>query len=282
MKAIVEATLYDRGTAGIPEDGMWNGLPYVGVWDGRSAPFNDEHPPRLFGDGLTGGQMAGKIIFDNFTTYLDGCLSIRDVAIMANARICNAWEQAELSLDDGSDLGGAMFAFAKIGNDVEILQGGDCYAVWQKKDGTIGITHNAFLPIEKEIRAKIEELMVETGGNRKEMLRKFYPYLWQSRRFNTNVDTGCILLNGQLRSKMFWQSIFIPASELDFLILLTDGFIPIEAADDEPALANEIVKKYKEGRLISILEWARKLEAKKADRSHETFSEATGLAVEFS
>jgi len=278
MKPIVEAQIYDRGTAGVLEDGLYAELPIVGVYDGVSAPFNDQHPPFLF-DGLTGGQMAGEIIRKTFIRSKE--TDIEKILLEANRKIGQIQSSAGLLISDSSCIGGATFIFAQIEDEkIRIVQGGDCMAFWIKRSGEVEITHNTFRPFEMELRNKIAELMKETN-NRKEMWRRFYPFLCQKRKENTNVWGRCAVLNGQPEVLKCWQKYELSANDVSALVLFTDGFAPASEGENEQLLAQKLAALYNEGRLMEILFWARGIEGKGANTSHETFSEATAVAVRF-
>ncbi len=279
MKIILDAELYDRGTAAAPEDGLWSKFPIVGVWDGVSAPYNDEHPPFLY-KGLTGGKMAGDALADSLQSAT--VEDLESILVDANRKIGDVQIEAGMNLVDASTLGGVTFVLAQLGTEsIKIVHGGDCYALWAKKSGEVGISHNSFLPFEMELRNKVAELMERTGGNRKEMWRLFYPFLCQKKRENTNVPGRCALLNGQPKVVRCWSKYSIPSKDISLLILLTDGLVPAHEAGNEPELARKLVSLYEKGRLVEILAWARRSEGAIADRTHETFSEATGLAIRF-
>lgn len=283
VKVLIEEVLYNRGTTSDPEDGFCQNLPVVGVWDGFSTPFSPTHPPILFYDE-TNGQLVRDIISETLVGAKNNSkTTIEKIAEKANAKIREAWEQFSISLNDASQLAGATFALARINSSVvEILRGGDCYAIWVKKSGEIGITHNYFRPIEFLLRKKIADLMVQTGGNRGQMWDLFYPILCELRGKNINRKEGIAILNGQTNVSSYWKKETLRVNELEHLFLFTDGFVPFSETEDEARLAGKVIELYKRAGLSDVLSWTRAIEAREAESSHQTFAEATALAIRFS
>lgn len=281
MKAMVEQILFDRGTTTSIEDGFFHLPPFMGVWDGFSAPHSPSHPPILF-NGKTGGQMVKDIILEFFTAAEEKNATIERLAKKTNAKIKKFQEDAGLSIKDASQLAGATFAFAHIKDDcVDILQGGDCYALWLEKSGKTGITKNLFRSYENSLREKITKLMIKAKGNRQVMWDLFYPILCESRRRITNVPGKNAVLNGQPRVSKCWQKLSLPNKKLKTLLLFTDGMVPHQKTDNETYLAQKVMKLYEQSGLRGILQWTRSFEVKKANRSHQTFGEATAIAIKF-
>ena len=287
MKVLVEEYLYHRGTTIICEDGFWPYPPIVGVWDGFSAPYCQTRPPHLFEGSKTGGRVAKDAILNALANHRESDAGIEDIVRQANASMRVVWDTAGIPLSDASQLGGATFVLAHIQPaeilcPVEILQGGDCYAVWVEKSGEVGITPNLVRPYELNLRKRIAELMNFTDGNRQKMWELFYPALCASRQTGTNTKDGYAVLNGQPAVSNWWRKVTLPAAELSLLLLFSDGLVPFRETEDEARLAQTVVNLYRNGGLHEILAWTRCIEEEEANRFHQTFAEATALAIGFS
>ena len=114
------------------------------------------------------------------------------------------------------------------------------------------------------------------------MWKEFLPILIEKRQANINTEQGGFaLLNGQPEFERFWQRFTLPREEMAFLVLFSDGLVPFEWTKNELALAGEIVRLYKKGKLQSILGATRKIAEQKKSSSHEDYAEATAIAIEF-
>lgn len=271
--------IYSPGTTRNLEDGHFINSPFFGVVDGYSAPYSDERPPVLFG-GLTGGQMVKSVILDAFNSG-SADLSLERVAFEANGQIGRQQGYiAQIPLNQADRLAGASFLFAKIKEEnVEILQGGDCYGLWVKESGKIGITQNKFYPYELELRNKIVQLMQDCQQDRQEMWKRFCPFLSQMRK--ENINTKYVILNGQPKASKIWEKIEIPLFDLKYLICFSDGLVPFKEAKNQQQLAEKVVKLFNEGGFDKVLNWTRTIEKEEAAQSHEDQAEATGLAIRF-
>lgn len=276
-------TFYDPGRPDRrKEDQDINNLRFVGVVDTYSAPHSSEEPQQLF-NGLTGGQMVCNAILQVFSSA-NPSLSLERVVLQANEAIANQQRNLFHSGDLGN-LAGASFALAKIEERaIEILQGGDCYALWVRGSGKlgrhIGITKNYFYPYEYQLRKRIAELMEKHQGDRDKAWVDFCPELRQKRAENTNVKYA--VLNGRLGLEKLWQKIEIPLSNLVLLMLFSDGLVPFSQSEDEQELAPSMIRRFMEGGFESIIEWTREVENVEDERSHEAHSEATGQVIWFS
>lgn len=268
-------SFYDPGIPGcVREDGVVDSIPFVGVVDAYSAPHSKK-VPLIFFDELTGGQMVRSIILDAFASA-PANLPLERGAMLANKEICRRQVVSMPALlKEPGRWAGASFALAKIKEDedvVEILQGGDCYALWLGSAGA-GITPNMFYPYEKELRTKIAKLMAKHNKNREEMWVEFCPYLVQKRAENANKKYA--VLNGQPEVEKLWQKTEIPLAGLKFLLFFSDGLVHFSWAGDLLGLANMVSTNFNEGRgFRDIINLTRE-----AEEDHS--NEATGLAVQF-
>jgi len=265
-------SLYNSGTAKHFEDGHFVNLPFIGVVDGYSAPYNhEENPPILF-NGVTGGQMVRNIILATFCSATPD-LSLETLALKANKEIKERQKSAR-------DLAGASFLLAKVTeNTIEMLQGGDCYALWVKKSGEINITKNQWHKYDAALVKNFAQLMKEFNSDRKKAWKAHFPFLAKIKSENTNKV--CANLNGQPEVEQCWQKIEIPLSDLSLLIYFTDGLVPFSAMEDENRLAETVLTFFRVGGLRNLLAWTRLVEKKEATYSHEDHAEATGSAIKF-
>lgn len=252
--------------------------PYYGVTDGVSGVYLPEEGPRLF-DGLTGkGQIASQTVVETLCK-VQGTLEERIWFI--NEKLSSIIEQAGLSLDDPAFLPGACFAVCEVGMEgVKILQGGDTLAVWQLKDGAVGGTPNKNFNYEKFLIDNIAELMQKHGGNRQKMWEEFRPILIAERRKYACKYCLC-LLNGQPGFEDLWQRFIIKRDKLKLLILFSDGLVPFEKTRSMDELTNYVIDHYNHGSLNTVLSETRRLAKLEALKTHETFQEATAIALEF-
>jgi len=269
-------TLYDSGTAKIEEDGIIVRPPFVGVADGVSGVYHPGDGPMEFED-RSGGQMAVDCFIQTF--FQESVkTNLEQVISQANKKVKECNDHKGIGMQESDRLAGAVFAAAKIRQkEVDIIQVGDCSALWVHNDGKIGITKNQVFPYEIERLEKIKELMKKHKGNRSKMWEEFTPFLRQSRREHVNVNYG--VLNGQ--PKLFHCYTKLTISKPSLLILGTDGLIPYLDNDNNDDFALNTVVAYRHKGLKAILEYVRNEEEKKKHESHVDYAEATGIAVEF-
>ena len=269
--------IYDKGTAEELEDGLIINPPFFGVVDGTSDV------PHFIGKGLSfgkmsGGEMARKIILETFYSAKSND-SLERVVLLANKKLAKLWQSRKIPLNPSDLIGGAAFVFAKIDSKkVNVIQGGDCFALWVMKSGKIGITKNKAYFHETEVIPIIAELMEKHKGDRKKMWLDFYKCEGQLRLRYYNKKVGFAMLNGQTALKKCWQKIEIPISNLELLFLFSDGFVPIER---ETKLAKKVLNFYKKGGLHYILRKKREFEKATEKESYRVYDEATAIALKF-
>lgn len=273
--------LYDQGSARIPEDGIVFQPPrFFGALDGVSGIYLPHEGPRLFG-GRTGGQLASHAISCAFGEALAE-ESLEDILLKANATIRKLSETNGLSLQESELLPSAVFAVASINQEsINILQGGDSLAVWQKRDGTIGGTPNRTFAFEEGLLKTIAVLMEKHKRDRQKMWEEFRPILAEKRRSNDNTTQGGFaLLNGQPEVENFWQKFILRRKEITLLILFSDGLVPFEWTEEEVSLGEKMIGLYRKGGLNSILAATRTAAEQKKSSGHEDYPEATAIAIE--
>lgn len=306
-------TLYDQGSASVREDGFFLGQGFYGVLDGVSAPFNRENPPRKFYEALTGGEVVSRLVEGVMHQEKAGSLPVnypktdldfRDVIRYLNQVLRSNFNDLGLPMDHAEELPGATFAMAQIGQEkLEIVQAGDCFALWVLRDGQMGITknqvrlydfelNNVILEIERKIAREqfgiaLEDATKEqTDKIRSEMWVQFYPINRETRAqdINNPLSRRCFgLLNGQEALEKVWFYKAIPRSGVESLLLFSDGMVPWEVmkgkTDDE--VAQTVYADYKKGGLPYLLAVARGIEKRIAAVSYTDAAEATAIAIEF-
>lgn len=309
--------LQDQGTSVVREDGVIYSDTIFGVLDGSSAPYSPQNPPRKFFGRLTGGEMVVRLtegyFMNAFKSWYDSqriknishtpfmfCTELRHVSdILAQFQ-----QDAGLSMRDAGELAGATFAIANIGDiNIEIAQGGDSFALWEFRDGLVGITRNQnkkqsaeLYNITKELRREVAWEMFgitpkEATKEQREKIRdevwdRYYSVLKDARRrdANNSQSPGCYaFLNGQPEIHEVMQKFSFPQKILKTLILFTDGAVPWEvmenSTDDE--IASEVLGRYKKGGLPYLLAYARSIEKEIEAENHIDAAEFTAIALEF-
>jgi len=283
--------LFEPGSVTFPEDRLFlrpfsPEMAFVGVADGVSGLYIPSEGPRLFSEGtLTGGQMVTDTICHAFTEASRND-SLEEIILRANDAVA-AIQIANgkgIPIERSDLLAGAAFAVAKIGEEVEILQAGDCFAFWKLQDGEIGATRNQVYQHDMVALEIVAQLMEKHGGDRNKMWRELSPILSEMRlqHVNKNVEGGYALCNGQPELENCWQKITIPSDRLSFLILATDGLIHYPESGDEKALARKVLTLFQKESLEAVLAETRRIEEREKGKSYADKGEATAIAIEFS
>ncbi|MBI3046057.1 MAG: hypothetical protein HYY86_00720 [Candidatus Harrisonbacteria bacterium] len=275
-------TLYDSGTAKILEDRLVFHPPFFGVLDGVSGLYDPAVGPRLFG-GKSGGQKAVEIVDEVFTQANDSDELIA-VVKKANARLREFSESQGIDMNRADLLPGMAFAFVKIGEDgIQILQGGDCYAVWEKTNGEIGATSNQNILNEEECINIINNIIKKYHGDRNRAWLEYMPISAKLRieRVNKNLDKKAVVLNGQSGAENSWYKTTLPLKELKTLLLFTDGMIEFAESRNADEMGKVILGAYHRQGLVGMLSRIREIESKRTHMTHIAQAEATALAIEF-
>ena len=261
-------------------ESFWGPSLVAGVIDGVSGLYEPSGGPQLF-NGKSGGQAVCEIV-NQIISNTQPSESLEDLLLAANEKIeLHAISQG-IHLNRSDILPGAAFAIAKVDQEtVEIIQGADCLAVWQKSDGVINATRNQVFPYEAEWRRILTNLLGKYEGDRNKAWEQLIPVLCADRleRVNRRVS-GYALLNGQQTLSECWQKITFPRADIRFLFLFTDGLIPFEESGNAETLGKMIVSLFKQGGLKAILERTRSIEEATKTESHIDHAEATGIAIE--
>lgn len=274
--------LHNQGSAGISEDGIVYQPPHLfGVLDGTSGVYLPQEGPRLF-DGESGGQFVSHTISSSLGFSSTEEL-LEDILRRANSVVGQLSKENGLHLHESEFLPATTFVVAKVTQEsVNIIQGGDSLAVWEKKDGTVGGTPNRAFSYEKELLEIITGLMEKHQQDRREMWKEFRPILMKKRRAGINtVKGGFAVLNGQPEFENFWQKFTLRKEELASLILFTDGFVPFEWTLANKPLAGNVMSFFRAGGLNAVLENTYNISEMIKDSSHEDRPEATAIAIKF-
>ncbi len=296
--------LYDQGSAPYREDGLFLAEPLFGVLDGVSAPYALAGPARKF-QGMSGGEFVARTVEQCFV-YLrspKNPSALRDLVLEVNQEVRRQQQAAGVPFNAG-ELAGAAFAVARVGGGyVEVVQAGDCFALWAMKDGSVGITRNQVRAHDTVMNAEIEHIQRKVASElfgvvleeatpeersqiRGEMWNRFSPRLKEARRQDVNSPAsprGYGFMNGDPRLKEMMVFLTIPRSELRALLLFSDGMVPWEAmkgmTDEE--IAHRVYTDYLEGGLAHLLRIARGIECRVANVNYMDSAEATAIALNF-
>lgn len=309
--------IYDQGSSHYREDGLVIHQNLLGVLDGVSAPYAPKYPPKMF-NNLSGGEMVARLVEQFFGTVTlsryGAMLGLVPIALpeqnlltevlAANAAVREAQLNFGINVEDAGEVAGVTFAIAKIRKEtVEIIQTGDCFALWVKKDGSITITRNQVRPHDELMNAEILRLQREVakenfgieleeatqeqrGVIRKEMWNQFYHILREGRRHDANnivSPTYYGLMNGDPRLSEVMFTIQLSRHELRTLILFSDGMVSWEIMKgmNDKELASRIYADYREGGLTRLLCIARGIEKKTEAINYVDAAEATAIALDF-
>lgn len=294
--------LYHPGSARHEEDGHFSESPFFGVLDGVSEPHSPDHPARLF-NGLSSGAMMARMT-EGLAKSFHPDMSLDDVTDLLLERFKQKLEEHNFPLHDPGAIPGYTFAFAKVGDhEVETIQAGDCFALYELRDGTVLMNPNQvrlhdtemndiILRIQREVAWDLFEIELEAASREQkgkitgEMWNRFRPILVTARRKDVNNPKSRRqygILNGQKELKDFLFRRVVSRDDLKTLILFTDGMVPWEAMKgmSDETVGREVLANYHKGGLPYQLAIARGIEKKVANVNYTDSAEATAVAIEF-
>ena len=274
---------YGQGTATRKEDAAAARKPLFAAFDGVSNVNSPDTGPRLI-DGRSLGQIIGDIAKEVFERpWQQGSDSLEGRLLTANQEIRDKLCAAGLDLSRPDTTGGATFATAAVGrNEVDILQGGDSFAIWEMENGITGAVTNQLYQIDSMGGLIIAYLMRHFKGDRTEMWKVYGPQFMAPRiREFANKPGGYALLNGDPAIKKHWQFRSLRRVQLKTLLLFTDGLIPKEQTASPAVLIPWVLSRFKEGGIEKIKADAWDLEEAEKATTHEDHPEYTALALEF-
>ena len=305
--------LYDQGSFARREDGKFLCDPFLGVLDGVSAPYSPAYPQKMF--PLKGGvELSGGEFVSRFTEYYF-LSKAADRIRMKNSNVEEIMEKISCAAayilnwygvqGDAGESPGVTFAIAEIGNNyVDVVQAGDCFALWELENGLFGITRNQVRNHDTAMNSEIERIQWEVarelfgvaledaseeqhGKIRGEMWNRFCLALKEARRQDANNPESprCYgLLNGDSRlAEVMFKKTFL-RSELRIILLFSDGMVPWEVMKDKSdvEVAEQVYADYKKGGLPYMLQVARGIERRVANVNYVDSAEATAIALDFS
>lgn len=274
--------LYDQGTAKHQEDGFVVNPPFFSVVDAFSPPYvPDASALPRHGNEASKGEITRQLILEKlYSAHPSSALGA--IILRANERIALFQNPSLIRTDL---LAAACFVFVKIGKEtIEIIQGGDCLAVWRYNSGEYGATKNQAYPHVSANLQTITALMEKNNDDRTKMWQEFLPIL-SSRRLrdinNPDIESGYAVLNGQPAIARCWQRLEIPRNRLELMILFSNGLLkPYDESVYEIRMARRIIRDYEYGRLSRLLERKRQ-EEKNKQGSHIDHEEVTAVALVF-
>jgi len=211
------------------------------VCDGYSIPYDDNNPIKLFG-GFSSGEWIRGLFCEIMSLAATRLPSLFETIAECNLNIRSFHEPFSPGLN-ASELAGLTFASVRVDSRfVTIAQGGDCTVVYRSKNGSVGFTPNTAKPASIRDRAKKAELLRLCDGDKKGMRVEFTSYLKEEKNRNINnpeSPEGYPTINGYLNWAICFQKA-IPVSDIDFLLLFTDGFLSFDWFN-EPDRMEELV-----------------------------------------
>lgn len=275
----------EKGMRPYPEDGIIlcpkndNGS-FFGVLDGVSF-YTPATGPSLF-NGLTQGQLAVRIVQSAFLLAKPG-EPATETLIVANNILRGESEKHGLSLEQPELLPGTAFILMQIENEnVSVVWGGDCGAVWLMKNGSIGGTENGVYDYELWVEETFADIKKRHNGNLNRAWEEWLPIRRDKIRQRQNKPGGWSTISGRPEFKNSWEEIKFPAKEVKLIIIFTDGFVQFKDTADPLVLAEKLIGLYFDGGLAAIMADTRLAQKKSLDRSHEaTCPEATAMTIKF-
>lgn len=273
-------SIYDAGSASILEDRLVINPPFYGVLDGVSGLYYPNKGPNLFG-GFSGGQKVAQLISDTIILASPKDTLAR-VILAANASVRKFIDDEGIDIKRGDLLPGAEFAFAKINEKkIEIIQGGDSFAVWRAKKGRVFSTPNQNYFHEISLIESLSNILKRYEGDRTKAWKEYLPIASSIRieQLNQKGDMGYVALNGQKGIDKLWNRYVISKSEVNLLLLFTDGLVKLKETKNERKMGKDIIDLYNKGGWSAVLNKIRKLENQQGIIRHIDHAEATGVAI---
>ncbi len=215
----------DHDEARFKEDGLVISAMVIAVCDAFSVPYDQNKPPiihRGLGTGETVKEHFCQGIVNAATEDLVGTVRVIDhtVGIFHT--------QLKISyglIKEPAYLSGLTFAAVKIDREIEILQCGDCIAIWRFKDGSVEYTDN---PVKRaSIRDRALKAQLQQQYGKENYRPHFTPLMMEQKNRDINnpeSPEGYPALNGGLNLEMC-RHLSLPTNNLNFLLLCTDGFL---------------------------------------------------------
>jgi hypothetical protein len=243
------------------------------VGDGVSEYHSKTRSARRFKFGshqLTGGQALGQLLKRTLADPPPHS-SLAELLIYTNDESRAFAERQGIPLDQPDKLSGIDVAAARVrAETVEIIQMGDCFAIWETKDGSQIATKNQGWLFQR----RMDQVQIPYGVHRWDHEGWETAYR-QCRLDLTNkppAEGGLATLNGQHGVENCWYSQTLTRADLRLLLLITDGLAPTQFLYDEAALAPAVISAWRHGDWDAIVE---------ARGGIEKINEGTGIAITF-
>jgi len=266
-----------------PEDDFFSAPPFFGVIDGHSEPYWPGKPRKNFsqwpGQIVTGGQMTANMIKDAFSLNAKMELSLDSLARCANSNICIENRKIGLDTEDAGAVPGASFIIVKISLDgkIEIVQSGDCLAVWRFRNKNIGFTENPVYESEMERLATIDYFHRKHKGNQAKLWKEFGPLLVIRKQGAANIEYP--VLNGTSMAPDTLIKYRLPELP-ETMIIFTDGCVDCKATNVMASVANDMLDTYLEEGLKAVFE-AAKIKEQMDKPKHTVGGQAEKTAIVF-
>lgn len=242
---------------------------FFGVLDGVSAPYHPDQGPTLYEDGTSGGQrvvntLAQRLLLPQQAEDLETAL------FEANMDLA----QEEHWTDDAGLIPGASLALAQVHEDnVLVISAGDSLAVWKTKRGQAFATPNHAYEFEHFLEGHFQDCLARSRGNLAEAWRLHLPVMQEWYRKHKNKTFA--EMNGQMAFLRLWIRRILRAQQLEYLILFTDGLVPLEWTQYPDTLAHEVSRRFERGRKLRDI-----LESRRSS-PWEQEPEVTAIVLEF-
>lgn len=283
LKMPLVQTLYSQGTSSRIEDGFIVNPPFLVVIDAYSSPYHPQMNEMIYDVRKSGGEKVKEIIMEVFSSANPGS-ELEEILAEANKRIYAVQKARGIPIDRADLLAGAAIVAAKIEDwCVEIIQAGDCRAIWIVDSGMVRITENQVYLHDREAKRMIARLMKKYKEDRGKMWMDFYDPLCKLRLRDQNQEgkAGFAVVNGQPGVFKLWKKLRIPMRNLRTLFLISDGIIELSNPRKDRKNAQSFVMTYMNKGLPGTLEVVRGIHKLKSKESHITYPEATAIAASF-
>lgn len=219
-----------------------------GVLDGVSSLV-----PYLNRKKETGGYIAAKIV-KSYLESLTDSKDLKDHIVMVNSLLREQMVQANIDLDKKEELWGTALALVKIQDDgVEYIQTGDCMILAVYDNGDVrSLTWRQVSHLEEPVFVKWQKGINKGLKTQKELHETVIDSI-RKNRYQSNIDGGYGVLNGEREAARFLEYGKINITYLKHLILLTDGmFLPTNIVPEQSSywsfiahsILNKGLKKY--------------------------------------
>jgi serine/threonine protein phosphatase PrpC len=250
--------------------------------DAYSSVYNPRNGPAMIGKYTTGQVVSRSII----STFFRSSLPPVERLLLANQKIHRLAEIAttQSDPDDAGILPGASYVLAYAENGIlHIAQGGDCFAVWEHCDSTLGVTDNQvlrhdyhLLELQKKLEAEAETVGLTGRDKTYYVWDTLAPATIKAQRKDVNIRGGYSIINGQ-NFLPYAAHTRLPLNRIKRLVLATDGLVKYRDFYYETYMAQRIMSKTKKTGLSAVLKETQGQD----DIGFSSNPEAAALNIEF-